>query len=266
MSYILDALKKSQRQRELGSVPKLTTEQLAPHRRGSGIVPWAIAAVAVAMAAILVALYGPFGHPVLEADRKAVPVAEASSSAPAAGTLQLASQGTAPVAAGDGQSAMPVLPPAAVSVDPTGGSDAIRVDAVAVPEAVAHAKAPVMDNAETSAVAGRLDAKAEIAAQNGPPAAEVQPTAASTAAVSVESSVMQPAPLLAELPYDLQRSLPALALNVHVYAQIPKERFVFLNMQKYKEGERTREGVLIEEITPEGAVLRYGQQRFRLVY
>ncbi len=77
---------------------------------------------------------------------------------------------------------------------------------------------------------------------------------------------MQSAPLLSELSFDVQRSLPALALNVHVYAQTPKDRFVFLNMQKYKEGERTRDGVLIEEITPEGVVLRYEQQRFRLVY
>lgn len=267
MSYILDALKKSQRQRELGSVPRLTTEQLASHRRGFSIVPWAVAGAAVATAAVLVALYGPFGHSIPEADKKAVPEPETSSLAPSADILQPASQGDAPVAARGGQqSAAPVPLSAAIAAGPVGGSDVIRTNAVAAPEAVRHVNAPAPSDVGAPAVSDGPEARTEVTAQDRSQAGETQSATVSTATASVGDGPMQSAPLLSELSFDVQSSLPALALNVHVYAQTPKDRFVFLNMQKYKEGERTRDGVLIEEITPEGVVLRYGQQRFRLVY
>lgn len=222
MSYILDALKKSQRQRELGSVPRLTTEQLALlHRKGSNVVPWAVAAVAVATAAALAALYGPLGRPGPEADEKATAEAESSSPAPSMEVPRRTSRETAPEAR--------------------------------------HTEIPATDNTEVPAVTGRQDARAGTAA-------EMQSASASTMTTSVENGLMQAIPLLSDLSFDLQRSLPAPALNVHVYAQAPKDRFVFLDMRKYKEGERTQEGILIEEITPEGVILRYGQQRFRLVY
>lgn len=262
MSYILDALKKSQRQRELGSVPRLTTEQLVAHRRGSGIVPWAVAGAALATAAVLVALYGPFGRPpVARTDRTTTPGAEVSPPTPSVDTPQPAPRGTVPVAAEDGQGTVPAPLPAAVPADSTDVPDVVRARAVAAPETVRPGEIPAPDEIGTPAATNGPVAKAEVAVPTGSPAAETQPGTASVADDGVQS-----VPLLSELSFDLQRSLPALALNVHVYAQLPKDRFVFLNMQKYREGERTREGVLIEEITPEGVVLRRGQQRFRLVY
>lgn len=262
MSYILDALKKSQRQRELGNVPKLTTEQLVAHRRGSGIVPWAVAGVAVAMAMVLVVLYGPFGRsPDAGTDRTTTPGAEVAPPTSSVDTPQPASRVAVPVATEDGQGAAPVPLPAPVSADSTDVPNVVRARAVAAPETVRPGESSAPNEVETSAAANGPVAKAEVAAPAGSPAAETQPGVVSTA-----DDGMPSAPLLSELSFDLQRSLPELALNVHVYAQAPKDRFVFLNMQKYREGERAREGVLVEEITPEGVVLRYGQQRFRLVY
>lgn len=50
-------------------------------------------------------------------------------------------------------------------------------------------------------------------------------------------------------------SLPTLHLDIHVYSDTPADRFVFINMSKYREGSRIAEGPLINEITPDGAVL-----------
>ena len=58
--------------------------------------------------------------------------------------------------------------------------------------------------------------------------------------------------------------IPPLRLDLHVYAARPEERFVMINMKKLREGDTLPEGVRVESITPEGAVLSYSGSRFLL--
>jgi len=51
--------------------------------------------------------------------------------------------------------------------------------------------------------------------------------------------------------------LPDLHLDIHVYSEQPEERFVFVNMSKYRERARLVEGPLVREITPDGVVLEH---------
>jgi general secretion pathway protein B len=59
-------------------------------------------------------------------------------------------------------------------------------------------------------------------------------------------------------------NLPELHLDIHVASQNPAERFVFVNMRKYLEGETLKEGPSIERITPEGVILNQRGLRFLL--
>lgn len=59
-------------------------------------------------------------------------------------------------------------------------------------------------------------------------------------------------------------TLPGMHLDIHVFSNNPAERFVFLNMRKYREGETTREGPAIHSITPEGVVLNHRGTLFLL--
>lgn len=59
--------------------------------------------------------------------------------------------------------------------------------------------------------------------------------------------------------------LPRLHLDIHVYAEDPARRFVFINNRKYREGERLDEGGRIERITPLGAVIEHDGNRFELL-
>ena len=52
-------------------------------------------------------------------------------------------------------------------------------------------------------------------------------------------------------------TLPDLHLDIHVYSEQPEERFIFVNMSKYREQARLAEGPVVREITPEGVVLEY---------
>lgn len=58
--------------------------------------------------------------------------------------------------------------------------------------------------------------------------------------------------------------LPELHLDIHVYSEIAVERFVFINMNKYKENATLREGPRVNEIVAEGVVLEYRGTRFLL--
>jgi hypothetical protein len=59
-------------------------------------------------------------------------------------------------------------------------------------------------------------------------------------------------------------SLPSTDLNMHVYDANPSLRFILLNGQRLREGESSREGLLVDRITPEGVVLRYDNSAFAI--
>jgi general secretion pathway protein B len=91
------------------------------------------------------------------------------------------------------------------------------------------------------------------------------PTAAT--AVSSESSGHIRAaelPTANELMATGTLALPALHLDIHVFSATPAERFAFINMQKYTEGAALPEGPHVEQITAEGVILSHQGQRFVL--
>jgi len=57
---------------------------------------------------------------------------------------------------------------------------------------------------------------------------------------------------------------PQLHLDLHIYFEEPARRAVFINGQKYREGDQIKNGPNVREIVPEGAVLDDGRQLFLL--
>jgi general secretion pathway protein B len=55
-----------------------------------------------------------------------------------------------------------------------------------------------------------------------------------------------------------------LHLDIHVYSEVPEERFVFINMVKHREQSQLEEGPVVNEITPDGVVLIYNGMTFLL--
>jgi general secretion pathway protein B len=69
-------------------------------------------------------------------------------------------------------------------------------------------------------------------------------------------------PNLQQLLSSGQISVAPLSVDLHVYAGDPGQRFIFINMKKYREGERLQEGPSVEEITDRGVILSYQGNRF----
>ena len=58
--------------------------------------------------------------------------------------------------------------------------------------------------------------------------------------------------------------LPDMHIDIHVYSGQPADRFVFVNMRKYRESATLIEGPVVSEITPDGVVLNYQGLQFLL--
>jgi general secretion pathway protein B len=71
-------------------------------------------------------------------------------------------------------------------------------------------------------------------------------------------------PSMSELNLTGADGLPELHIDVHVFATKPSDRFVYINMRKYREGATLQEGPVLERIRRDGAVLDYHGLRFLL--
>ncbi len=127
--------------------------------------------------------------------------------------------------------------------------------------------APETSAAPEQSFADRVDA----ARQNQP----VRTTPAPEPAV--ETSTPQPAyvapaqtgeafllPSMQEVVANGTLQLPPMHIDIHVYSDTPGDRFVFINMNKYREGERLDEGPVVREITREGVALEHRGTEFFL--
>ena len=59
-----------------------------------------------------------------------------------------------------------------------------------------------------------------------------------------------------ELPYERRNKLPRLTINVFSYAQNPQDRFVIIDMVKYKVGQMVQGTAQLKEIRPDSIVLQ----------
>jgi general secretion pathway protein B len=59
-------------------------------------------------------------------------------------------------------------------------------------------------------------------------------------------------------------ALPELHIDIHVYAEDPAERFVFINMKKHRENSQLDEGPFVAEITTDGVILNHQGSTFLL--
>jgi general secretion pathway protein B len=253
MSYILDALRKSEQQRQRGAAPTLSLEQpaaAAPKPRaylaygvlaavllGAGIAigwlrPWQEepAAPAVRIAAAppsASAVRQPPPAPTDSATRLA-PGAQVQDAAPAAQVAAASAAVTVPAAA---TASAQVLAPAAVPVP-------------AKPRLPASARAEVRGKPKAGAVA-------------------VPGNAASPEPPPVAAAPAQTVVSLAELPLALQQELPAMTISVHAYSARPGDRLVGINNRMLHEGDSVAPGLQLEQITPEGMVFEYKGYRFR---
>lgn len=258
MSYILDALKKADAEREREGVPSLHTQHGhatdATDRTGQHPVSttvglqWAMGGVAAG----LVLLAGVWWL-------KAQPESPATSVPSANGALQ----GVTPDEAR--QQATAVLTPPTTTLPPTA--------AVTAPPPMPPAVMPAPQVASPGD--GRMapgEVTTESARRTAPNRADAHKpanTAPSTSALHVDAS-LRDAPRrvvpVAELPDDVRRELPALSIGGAMHSDVPANRMLVLNGSVFHEGDQPAPGLVLEEIKLKSAVFRFKDHRYSVAY
>ncbi|HET9108510.1 MAG TPA: general secretion pathway protein GspB [Steroidobacteraceae bacterium] len=246
MSFILDALKKSESDRQRQSGPSLFEVKVAPPRRTLPV--WAMAIAVLLAVNVVVISWMLLRH--AAAERPAAATAPASP--PAAQTAaEPAATRSPPAAARSGQAPAPSLASGAFSSPPP-------PPAAATAAGAAQASAP-----SPSAVPGP-PAAATPAPADSPAAPDPSDYAPAVPPTATQGSGATPGALPLYPQVVATDGLPTLHLDLHVYAKNPKDRFVMINMHKLVEGDSLPDGVHVDAIRPDGVVLSYHGTRFLL--
>jgi len=243
MSYILEALRKAERERSVGQVPDLTAVCALPAPPTKRIWPWVLLVGALGInAAVLALVFIPHEQPV--ASPTAAPRLAAAQSPGALTAADFASP--APPAVPKAAPEIPAKPPVKVAKqEPSSAPEFPRS------RRAGSVRTELLDNPPPLATRSPLP---ELPAEDYRP-----PSGLKTPAVAAKRPVNPPDP-----PLSPNYVAPELSMDVHVYSDKPGQRFVLINSRRYREGEQLKEGPVVEAITREGALLRYGEQRFML--
>lgn len=225
MSYILEALKKSDQQRQRGATPTLPTSPVAIAAPKQPVfLYYGLLAATVLAAGILIGWLRPW---------------QAEQPAPA----------TEPVAA---------KPPISASAQPP-LPEPPEMPRKTVQELPAANSTPAVQPAPmVAAMKPDLPAPARTETHSAPPAVTA-PMPEKPAEAAQEQKVIP----MAELPLQIQQEIPAMTIPLHAYSSKPRDRLVSINDRMLKEGESLAPGLRLEQITPDGLIFSYKGYRFR---
>jgi general secretion pathway protein B len=236
MSYILDALRKADAQRERDPARGIHAQPVLPEAAARKGVPRRVFAIGAGV--LLVAVAGFL-------------VAKRPPSSPAQPEPQVQRSGAADVAS-------PVMPPLgpAKELQPP-APPALPKPAPAPVQAAPRAPAPAV--AKTAPFAAMAAAPASLAASSPPvkPASAALPAAMPASAPVVAARIMN----ANEVP-----DLPKLAISGGVYSDNPAQRMLISSGQVVNEGAELAPGVTLEQIRAKSAVVRFRGLRVAIPY
>ena len=278
MSYILDALKKSEQERSRGTVPDIKTvhqpEVIATNRASQR--PYIVLITLLLIAAALgyfifmknlspnaVNLEVRRGDntaaqssdsdigPEFDGQSAGENLSEKTTSQPSGNQIQLAQNLTALREKAETER-VASRPSSTSSADlETKSADAVRHSKKNDPGAKTNSKSSkpnvIFSNEPLTEMGDETYKRPTLASVQG----------ASTAADDVVYEI-------ADLPEDVKRDLPTISFAGHVYSSSKSQRSVMLNGKKMREGEELAKGLVLDQITVEGVVFRTQGYRFKL--
>ena len=225
MSYILDALRKSEEQRRRGTVPDvLAVQRMSKNKANENrFLSFFLLAVLLLNACLLIWWLSPW-HP----------------------TRHEAAGGNTNV---PGSKTTAVSPANPTKQNLQGG-----------PASKAHAA--MRKEGTGTASNGRADTGSALSVSMPQPPGK-QP-ASDLQTGNLRPDGVQKLISLNELPLSIQQSLPELSISVHYYVSNPASRMVNVNNRTMREGEELTSGLKLEEITQDGAIFSYQDYRFHI--
>jgi general secretion pathway protein B len=275
MSYILDALKKAERERAFDRVPDLgVSHEPAPAKARSGPLLTGMG-IALGLLTIAIVTWALLRTPVDDTTMAEGPETQTPAAEQVAAPIAAPPVAPATPQAGEPTEIVPAptTPGDGVAAAPTPAERPLRpLPLPSAPPAPEAEPAPVAEMATETPPRGTVAPAPPSRVADLPSPVVDRPAADPAAVTPAPSPRAEPTPPeWSRLPVwplvhrDLSRHVDGgLVVNAHVYTPQPAGRFVLLNMKKYVEGDRLAEGPTLEEITREGVVLEVPDGRFRV--
>jgi general secretion pathway protein B len=258
LSYILDALKKAEKERRHGTVPDPLSIQDVPAigQRKRLLWPYFLLAAVLVNAALFAWWLVPLQHKKAGGASQQTVVQQNTSKTP--GSFQSGSH--IPTATAPPSGSATASQPRAESKgkvssqksDTTDGKPIAKPSPAAQQNQQTQAKAePQKKSTPEPAPSGKTKDS-----DNTPPAEPQPATHASTGSQTVVQ--------LSELPLSVQKSLPAFSITAHLFSPDPTSRMAKVNGKMMREGQELSAGLKLDEITADGVVFSYQNHRFRI--
>ncbi|MBA5637010.1 general secretion pathway protein GspB [Duganella sp. LX20W] len=261
MSYILEALKKAQAERQLGDVPTIHAPAIAAAPAGgAGLRNKPLVLALAALGLVTAGLLALVLRPTPPVPAAAPPVAKLPVvTPPSVAQVPVSS----PVPAAVAPVPAPVSSPVPMAAAPAPAPLPVPIAAAPAPAAVPQASAPpplaVVAPALSEAVvphhrAGKPDKVAEAA-----PSAAV----AATPAPPAQDEAIQN---LRDLPEPIQRAIPPITMGGYMYSRNPADRLLLIDKVLRHEGEEVAPGLVLDKLLPKAAVFTFKGYRYRVPY
>jgi len=238
MSYILDALRKSDQLRQRGAAPTLLAGQTAAAApRQPAFLWYGLLAGVLLAAGVAIGWLRPWQpeQPAPRAELVAAKPLDAAPRQPAPAPAEMVAQ------------PKPELPL----------RESTPVAQSARAPAPAQTKPPLPVRARTETYAAPPESVGAASSKVAP--MPEQPVGAGATDAARAETVIS----MAELPLSIQQELPAMTISVHAYSGKPADRLVGINNRLQREGEYVVPGLKLEQITPDGMIFSYKGYSFR---
>ncbi len=260
MSFILDALKKADRERNINKVPTLTTVHIPVYMTSRRMVLWVVGAALLGVAGSVWWLQMPTEPlaPTVQPRQSVAVAPPARATAPESGPVSGEAANVPPSAAPE-----PALPAPGVAPRPRASRPGDRTTTVApVPRPALRpwVQAPAAPVQPEAAEPGPVRPSPPVAPPTRP---EPQPNVEASQPAPPAPSAAPPAPPVSAPPATptLREALAKMTLDVFVYTDVESDRMAVINGRRYVKGQLVDGLYLVESINPDGVMLRYRDER-----
>jgi len=268
MSYILDALKKSEEERRRGNLPDFSAQNIKiPKQRTTNIWPFVGVAMLVVNIAVVAWLFLRAPQKNAVPEQAAVTKPEAANTVPATPVQQpVAPSAPMPVQTAPAVPQQVIVVPAGavapgqvVTIPPTMPAQGLPGQPVVV-----YAPATVAPQPQSQTLQPGDPAPVQVMPSTQPQSVFIAPGQGDISTSSDAEIDENSIPDINELPETIKRGLPELSFSSHMYSTDQGFRKVIINGKQLRENQPLNVDIILKRITDDGVVLDYQGTLFKV--
>ncbi len=242
MSYILNALRKSEQERQAGNVDTLENRIQDKQQSGTKKTSSGLIALVVLNFIFLVCFVWFYTQDQVAADKTEVLIPVKSATMKEKPALKI-------------EEKLVVIIPAIVE-------QPLEIPQLSIAEQIKSQKAK---RKPVNTAKAEIKPSLQKVEKNIEAIKQLKPSLKQTPDVKVIVDKQQDnIPFLSTLDYEFRRKVPDIDINVYVYAEKQQNRFIMIEMQKYLSGQQIASGMTLKEIRMNSLVVEYKNREFQI--